>query len=229
MSADDQSAGSSREAPTLPYPAAVSILGAAWHSHLAHDGTVPLIHPKIHVGLLETNDVVLTDPTVSRLHAVIEWAPQGYIIRDLGSGTGTFVEGRQISGPTALAPGQHIRIGSTDLYFQAVRIQGSAAPAPPPTPPGTTAPAITVLPMQAITNAVKQAESSGLQRGLARHGPKSYWRVFLSGLAIFIASWILLEISGNPHLVPLVAMSAAAVVPVTFVTFCWEQGAFVDM
>src|SRR6266567_4211256 len=153
MSADKRGSVSSPQAPAVPpYPAAISISGTAWHSHLAHDRTVPLIHPAIHIGLLETNDVVFTDPAVSRLHAVIEWAPPGYVIRDLGSGTGTLVQGKPISGPTILTPGQHIRIGSTDLYFQAVQVQGAASPETPPAAAGAAVPALAVLPMHAITN-----------------------------------------------------------------------------
>jgi len=217
------------QAPIPPYPAAISLSGGNWQSHLAHDGTIPLIHPQIHIGLLETNDVILTDPAVSRMHAVIEWAPEGFVIRDLGSHTGTFVQGQRIAGPRLLAPGEHIRIGATDIYFQAVQVLGSALPSAPPAATDASAPGVIVLPMHATTNAVAQAQSSGFRRGLARHGPKLYWRVFLAGLAVFFASWLLLEISGNPHLVPLVALSAGAVVPVTFVTYCWDQGAFVDM
>lgn len=215
--------------PAPPYPAAVTISGPPWHSPLAHGGAVPLIHPQIHIGILETNDIVLTDPGASRVHAVIEWTPQGYAIRDLESRSGTFVQERAISGPTLLTPGQHLRIGGTDLSFQAIQLQGAVAGWAPPAAPGAAASQFTVLPMQAISNAVQQAQVSGFQRWRARQRPKLWWRIFLAGLAIYIVTWLLLLLDGNLHAVPLVALSASAVVPVTFVTYCWEQGAFADM
>jgi len=58
---------------------------------------------------------------------------------------------------------------------------------------------------------------------------KRYWRLFFLGLlAYFVVYQALIE-TGNLHLVPLVLLIASALVPVVFVTFCWEQSAFADM
>jgi pSer/pThr/pTyr-binding forkhead associated (FHA) protein len=59
-------------------------------------------------------DVVLHDRAVSARHARIEPAAFGYVLRDLGSRNGTFVEGVRTM-LARLVPGARIRLGRTDL------------------------------------------------------------------------------------------------------------------
>src|SRR5579872_4202641 len=108
-----------------PYQAALRISGTGWRSRLLHDGQVQLSQPEVHIGILSNNDVVLADPKTSRLHAAIRWTPAGYVLQDLQSQNGTFVEGRQVTQPVLLVPGQHIRIGDTEMVFE----RAGAAPA----------------------------------------------------------------------------------------------------
>jgi hypothetical protein len=58
--------------------------------------------------------LVLSDDTyVSQLHArLFQQNGEGYV-EDLGSTNGTFVNGRQISGPTRLRRGDHVQFGQT--------------------------------------------------------------------------------------------------------------------
>lgn len=73
------------------------------------------------LGRAMTNDVVvLLDPTVSRLHAVIERYPTGFCVRDLGSANGTFVNGEPVRGETRLRTGDELRLGNSRLIFFAV-------------------------------------------------------------------------------------------------------------
>jgi len=46
--------------------------------------------PSIRLGSAPDNDVILSDPTVSRCHAEIRSTPKGLVVRDLGSTNGTF-------------------------------------------------------------------------------------------------------------------------------------------
>jgi hypothetical protein len=60
--------------------------------------------------------VSLPDDTfVSQLHARVFRKGDAYYVEDLGSTNKTYVNGRAISGPTALRRGDVVRVGSTDL------------------------------------------------------------------------------------------------------------------
>ena len=72
--------------------------------------------PYVSIGTLPENDLVFTDPTVSRKHAVIEEKPNGYILRDLDSTNGTFLDGVRVR-EAYLTPDSIIRLGQTELSF----------------------------------------------------------------------------------------------------------------
>lgn len=55
-----------------------------------------------------TNNIILSDPEVSRRHSRLTLSPQGYVLEDLGSTNGTFVNGERLSGPHLLIPGDQI-------------------------------------------------------------------------------------------------------------------------
>lgn len=79
---------------------------------------VELTNDRSSVGRATTNDVVvLLDPSVSRLHAVIERYPTGFCVRDLGSANGTFVNGEAVKGETRLRTGDELRLGNSRLTF----------------------------------------------------------------------------------------------------------------
>lgn len=63
-------------------------------------------------------DVQLSDAAVSRRHAAIERTAKGFVVRDLGSRYGTFVDGRAVSGSGSPAPlGSVLRVGSALLLL----------------------------------------------------------------------------------------------------------------
>jgi protease PrsW len=233
-----------------PYPAALSVAaGGGWRSGLAREGRIALARPAVQLGRLEGSDVVLLDPLVSRHHAVIRWTPSDYEIEDLGSANGTHVQGRRITGRTPLAPGQTIRLGNTEMRFEAyasalpASAQGGAgmdgkdgdgAQMAPHWPAaggqnGQVAAGVVRAAPNGFYEAMAQERPRGL-RGLVRtQWSKRYWRVFLAGLIAYFGVSEVLRETGNLHLVPLVMLLASALVPVVFVMFCWEQNAFADM
>jgi pSer/pThr/pTyr-binding forkhead associated (FHA) protein len=80
---------------------------------------VELSDDRVTVGKSDENDVVLdADPTVSRLHAVLEHFPAGWCVNDLGSSNGTFLNGERIWASQRLRHGDEIRIGRTRLLFR---------------------------------------------------------------------------------------------------------------
>ncbi|MFB0536434.1 MAG: FHA domain-containing protein [Anaerolineae bacterium] len=55
--------------------------------------------PTIIIGREAGNDVVISDPQVSRRHASLAWDGRQFIIQDLGSANGTFVNGERLTAP----------------------------------------------------------------------------------------------------------------------------------
>jgi len=72
------------------------------------------------IGRTAGNDVVVNHPEVSRRHASLTWDGRQFIIQDLGSANGTFVNGVRLTAPQVLQPGDAIGLGPTVLLdFQA--------------------------------------------------------------------------------------------------------------
>ncbi len=83
----------------------------------------------IKVGKRSTNDLVLQDKAVSRNHFEIEYQSDSFLLRDLGSTNGTYLNGSRVK-EAYLAPGDIIKVGNTTLEFLAfdekVQIEPSA-------------------------------------------------------------------------------------------------------
>lgn len=69
------------------------------------------------VGSGRDADLVLADPSVSRRHLLLELAPEGLAVTDLGSSNGTFYLGQRVERAT-LGFGSRVRIGATELLFE---------------------------------------------------------------------------------------------------------------
>jgi hypothetical protein len=72
----------------------------------------------IRVGRGIDNDLVLRDVRVSRHHAAIEPATDGWVVRDLQSTNGTFVDGRRID-EVSVQPGSEVSLGGYRLTLRA--------------------------------------------------------------------------------------------------------------
>lgn len=59
------------------------------------------------------NDIIINDPQVSRHHARLTLQNNAYILEDLGSTNGTFVNGRRVTGPISLSHGDMVGLGDT--------------------------------------------------------------------------------------------------------------------
>jgi pSer/pThr/pTyr-binding forkhead associated (FHA) protein len=72
---------------------------------------------EVHLGRSRTNAVALSDGKVSRNHARLEPVRGTYILIDLGSANGTFVNGVRVSQPVRLRDGDILQAGDTQLVF----------------------------------------------------------------------------------------------------------------
>jgi hypothetical protein len=89
---------------------------------IRHTGQVfPLTRAPLTIGRDDENTIVLADPQASDQHAMIYWQADGYLIHDLGSATGTYVNERRISSPQPLRDGYVVRLGNTlvDVHIPA--------------------------------------------------------------------------------------------------------------
>ncbi|MBI4728370.1 MAG: DUF3662 and FHA domain-containing protein [Acidobacteria bacterium] len=77
----------------------------------------PLSKEALVLGRLDTSDVMLPDPGVSRRHAEIRREGDEWVLIDLGSTNGTDVNGRRV-GRHRLVPGDRIALGETVLEFR---------------------------------------------------------------------------------------------------------------
>ncbi len=72
---------------------------------------------KLTIGTAPNNDLVLADTTVSRRHCILSVEGDRYVLRDLDSTNGTFLDGTPVR-EAFLAPGARIRLGDTEIVFQ---------------------------------------------------------------------------------------------------------------
>jgi pSer/pThr/pTyr-binding forkhead associated (FHA) protein len=70
------------------------------------------------IGRGQECQVCLEDEFVSQLHARIVKVRDGYILEDLGSTNGTYINGNRINYPVGLRHGDRVGIGGTVLEFR---------------------------------------------------------------------------------------------------------------
>ena len=90
---------------------------------------------QIDVGRDSTNEIVINDSEISRRHARLTFQGGKYVLEDLGSTNGTFINGVQVT-DVNLEPDQHIQLGNVTVLFEAdAPVSARVADAPPPPPP----------------------------------------------------------------------------------------------
>ena len=86
---------------------------------IRHTGQVfQLTQEPATIGRQEGNTIVLADPQASRHHATISWQAGSFVIQDMGSANGTFVNEKRIAAPQPLRDGYVIRMGNTVFDVQ---------------------------------------------------------------------------------------------------------------
>jgi PAS domain-containing protein len=113
----------------IPIPTEVMVSGSTvvmtFATLIAIEGDPPQqyrLGPKTSIGRVRDNEICVPTPSISRKHAVIALTPEGYVLTDLESGNGTFVNDERIK-TTRLKDGDRIRLGTHDFVF---RVPGAA-------------------------------------------------------------------------------------------------------
>ena len=87
----------------------------------APDRVYPLLEVEHTIGRAPENHVAIADGSISSRHARILRTPQGFVVEDLQSRNGTFVNGERVQEKRLLADGDIIRVGRVILIFNLAR------------------------------------------------------------------------------------------------------------
>jgi len=71
----------------------------------------------LRIGRMKENDIVISNASVSRFHAVLKRENGQVILEDSGSENGCYVNGTRVAGSIALAPGDEVQIGKHQLIL----------------------------------------------------------------------------------------------------------------
>jgi RsiW-degrading membrane proteinase PrsW (M82 family) len=120
------------ETPAAP-PPQDSFPAPAGEIHLACDGQSYAFPPgtPVRIGRATDNDVVVGDPSVSRKHAQLTWAREGWVFENVGQAP-TFQGGQSV---TRVAVTQAVELTLGSASGPVLRIEPAPAPAPQPPPP----------------------------------------------------------------------------------------------
>jgi len=105
---------------------------------------------QLTIGRDSTNEITINDAEVSRRHARLTFQGGKYVLEDLGSTNGTFVNGQRLAGPRVLKAGEVVSFGeqivlvfevvtndpgATMVSPRAAAVPSASRPATPPPPP----------------------------------------------------------------------------------------------
>ncbi len=119
---------------------------------------------QITIGRDSTNEITINDAEISRRHARLTFQGGKYVLEDLGSTNGTFVNGQRLAGPRVLKAGEVVSFGeqiilvfevmnfnpdATVVSPRAAAVPSASRPvAPPPPPPAEYAGNVPAGPVQ---------------------------------------------------------------------------------
>jgi hypothetical protein len=104
--------------PDLPAPKAEARQPDLVGTLTADDGTMhPLLEETSTIGRTPANTIALRDASVSAHHAQVVRSADGFVIEDVGSRNGTFINSEKLSDKRLLADGDLIRLGKIILTF----------------------------------------------------------------------------------------------------------------
>ncbi|HEU5330484.1 MAG TPA: FHA domain-containing protein, partial [Thermomicrobiales bacterium] len=109
-------AGGRRVPPQLPHGATIGLL----HTTGASVGTNVIRLPRsrpFRIGRAKESELRLFDARISRQHALIDYDPRlnSFIVTDLSSGLGVYVNSYRIDRPTVLRNGDRLEIGNLGI------------------------------------------------------------------------------------------------------------------
>lgn len=113
----------------------------------------PLEATEIIIGRDASNVIAINDAEVSRKHAKLSLQNSAYVIQDLGSTNGTFINGQRISTPQELKPGDTVTLGENIVLMYETSFDPNATVVSSAQIPKIVAPVRTPIPIPAPTPA----------------------------------------------------------------------------
>ncbi len=174
------------DTPTAPTVAPLA-------SFLIRNGTLkgkrlPVKVPIVNIGRADYNDVVLADPSVSTSHAKLQRRDDVWVLSDVGSTNGTFVENERVAGEVPLSPGTTVRFGEVAVLWEPFDQPSSSRAS------GTRL--IEALNLAAVPGAGTRSEGPGrrpIHPPVPRPGGPPVWVLGVLGLVIVALAYFLLR------------------------------------
>jgi phosphoserine phosphatase RsbU/P len=79
--------------------------------------TIKMDKTRLTIGRSSRNDICLSDPFASRLHAELRRENEQMLLVDNGSANGTYLNGQKMSGAVRIRVGDVVRIGETEIEY----------------------------------------------------------------------------------------------------------------
>lgn len=145
--------------------------------------TFPLEGDQLLIGRDSSNAVSINDAEVSRKHSRLSFQGGKYVIEDLGSTNGTFVNGQRLAGPVVLKAGDVVSLGEQIvLMYDAVNMDPGATVA-------VSRKAVQAPPVQASAPAYSQqppAPSYAPPASMAPIGRRNNMTPIFIGVGVFL-------------------------------------------
>jgi len=151
----------------------------------------------VTVGKAPQNDIPLPDETVSRQHMEILRDAKGYLLRDLGSTNGTFLDGAEIR-EAFLRNGSQVTVGETRFRFRAVQRRVRTEPFGADTLDGLVGAAAAMRRAFGLVQAVAPLDVTVLLFGESGTGRRSFAEVIHGRSALQTSPYTLVDCGGEP-------------------------------
>ena len=106
--------------PTAPPPLATVLV----RTGSLRGQRLPIRTPVVNIGRADYNDLVFGEESVSASHAKLQRREELWVLTDLDSTNGTFVDGDQVRGEMPLMPGSTVRFGDVTVLFDPTDVRG---------------------------------------------------------------------------------------------------------
>lgn len=74
---------------------------------------------EVLIGRAASSDLVINDEFASSMHAKLVLVGEDWVLQDLNSTNGTFLDGKRVTTPATMKAGMTIRIGTTNFELRA--------------------------------------------------------------------------------------------------------------